>query len=198
MYLDRLFGLICLIIVDVSFSQCTNNVEIQELYFIGDSHIARWDLSYYFPNYITHNEGISGSNIQYIEDCEKKYSNKNIVVMIGSNDIGLIGTKYTLDDYVKRYVRSIEQLHGRVVYVYSILPNNIIENDYIVDYSKIIPLLNSAIESELHNSKSNIIYLDVYNDMTQDGYLNPEYYSDGLHLNSNGYEILTKRIQEIL
>lgn len=198
MNLDKMLIAVSLIFTTLYFSGCEDNVHSQELYFIGDSHIARWDLGYYFPNYITYNKGVSGSNIQYLEECENKYANKNIVVMIGSNDIGVIGTKYTLEDYAMKYVSAIEQLHGKIVYIYSILPNDNIENNWDVDYSKTVPMLNSAIESELKRLGTNAVYVNIYNLMTINGYLNPEYYSDGLHLNYYGYEILANKLQEQL
>ena len=195
MILKRLISIILLIIPIISFVQCTDNEEhIQELYFVGDSHITRWDLGYYFPNYITHNMGVARSGIEYIESCQGEFSGKNI----GINDIGLIGTEYTASSYAKRYADAIEKLQGKYVFVYSILPTDIIEGEWSVDYLKLVAEVNTEIEAELKQSEANVIYINAYKDMNKNGSLNPEYSSDGIHLNDYGYEVLTEKIQEKL
>ena len=195
MILKRLISIILLIIPIISFVQCTDNEEhIQELYFVGDSHITRWDLGYYFPNYITHNMGVARSGIEYIESCQGEFSGKNS----GINDIGLIGTEYTASSYAKRYADAIEKLQGKYVFVYSILPTDIIEGEWSVDYLKLVAEVNTEIEAELKQSEANVIYINAYKDMNKNGSLNPEYSSDGIHLNDYGYEVLTEKIQEKL
>lgn len=199
MILKRLLSIILLVIPIISFVQCTDNEEhIQELYFVGDSHITRWDLGYYFPNYITHNMGVAGSGIEYIESCQGVFSGKNIVVMSGINDIGLIGTKYTANSYAKRYADAIEKLQGKCVFVYSILPTDMVEGEWSISFLKLVAEVNTEIEAELKQSEANVIYINAYKDMNKNGSLNPEYSSDGIHLNDYGYEVLTERIQEKL
>lgn len=190
-----LFILLALIIMNII--QCSDNDEnIQELYFVGDSHITRWDLSFYFPNYITHNKGTAGSGIKYIESFKGKLTGKNVVIMTGINDIRLIGKEYTVSSYAKRYADAIDKLGGQCVFVYSILPIDIIETEWSVDYLKLIPLVNAEIETELKQFESKIIYINVYNTMNKEGILNPQYSSDGIHLNNYGYEVLTEEFQK--
>lgn len=173
--------------------QCSKEDEIQELNFIGDSHIARWDISESFPNYVTYNFGQSGSKIDYIESYNGRFSGKEVVVISGVNDLGHI-RKYGLDDYVKRYVNAIKALGAKRVFIYSIFPNNTIENTWNKDYSELIKVLNPAIEQKLKEECPNSVYLNVHEDLVKDGVLNPEYYSDGLHLNYIGYELLTLKL----
>ena len=118
--------------------------------------------------------------------------------MSGINDIGLIGTEYTASSYAKRYADAIEKLQGKYVFVYSILPTDIIEGEWSVDYLKLVAEVNTEIEAELKQSEANVIYINAYKDMNKNGSLNPEYSSDGIHLNDYGYEVLTEKIQEKL
>lgn len=190
--------IIIALVIGFTLIQCDNNDDNQELYFIGDSHIARWDLQYYFPYYITHNLGISGSKIDYIESINNKYAGKNLVIITGGNDLGLVKTEYGIENYTERYVKAIKQLNGNKVFIFSLLPNNSLENTWNTNYSELIISLNSSLKKKLQLEVTNIIYIDVYDDLNKDGYLNPEYYSDGLHLSYSGYEILTSKLLEHL
>ena len=43
---------------------------------------------------------------------------------------------------------------------------------------------------------TDIVYLDVFNRLLQDGRLNPELTLDDLHLNGKGYSILTEALKQ--
>ena len=58
--------------------------------------------------------------------------------------------------------------------------------------------VNKALKNYIQSNCENIKYIDVYEDLLFNGLLNPEYYSDGLHLNNNGYELITHKLKKNL
>ena len=48
----------------------------------------------------------------------------------------------------------------------------------------------------VHIQGTDIVYLDVFNRLLQDGRLNPELTLDDLHLNGKGYSILTEALKQ--
>jgi lysophospholipase L1-like esterase len=59
---------------------------------------------------------------------------------------------------------------------------------------KIVEELNRKIHEKLQGT--DIVYLDVFNRLLQDGRLNPELTLDDLHLNGKGYSILTEALKQ--
>ena len=98
-------------------------------------------------------------------------------------------------DFVEEYRLTIETLAPRKVFVISILPRNFDSDD---------PSLNLCIEemnfalSQMVNELSNGVFVDVHDDFLYKGKLNMNYSLDGLHLNDLGYNILSKRLSQVL
>jgi len=194
--MKQLLVFIGLAITICLFTQCTKEEEIQELRFIGDSHVARWDVGTYFPDYYTYNAGISGSSLKYIEKNANNYIRKNVVVIIGTNDFSIASNG--VDEYVERYVRAICGLGARKLFVFSIFPNNPKEYSWNTDQKDLLEIVNYAIKNKISSEYPNIVYIDVYDKLLYNGYLNPEYSSDGLHLNEQGYELITQEMRRNL
>ena len=57
-------------------------------------------------------------------------------------------------------------------------------------------MLNQKIHRKLEGT--DIIYLDVFDRLLQDGRLNPELTIDDLHLNGKGYSILSEALRRTL
>ncbi len=168
--------------------------EDRHLVFIGDSIIARWDLEESFPSYVVENKGISGSGIETIANYANKYNGKDIVVMVGTNDL------YDFDDstmieYAKSYLTQIVETNAKTIYLYSILPRSF-EGDSL-SINQRIERLNSMIQSEAENY-GNVVYIDAYSFFIADGDINPQYSYDGLHLTPYGYEVLSKLLNSKL
>ena len=116
--LSRLLVALC-----VCMLMSCSTEEDRHLVFIGDSIIARWDLEESFPSYVVENKGISGSGIETIANYANKYNGKDIVVMVGTNDL------YDFDDstmieYAKSYLAQIIETNAKTIYLYSILPRS--------------------------------------------------------------------------
>lgn len=171
-----------------------------ELYFVGDSLVAGWDVREAFPTYIVRNDGVSGARLEDILTWNLDYRDKDVVMLIGTNNLGYEiineSTRWQfIEDFVEEYRLTIETLAPRKVFVISILPRNFDSDD---------PSLNLCIEemnfalSQMVNELSNGVFVDVHDDFLYKGKLNMNYSLDGLHLNDLGYNILSKRLSQVL
>lgn len=171
-------------------SSCST-LDFQELYFLGSSSIERWDVQYYFPNYITYNKGKSGAKIDYIEEFAGKFREKNVVIYIGTNDINY-QIRNHVDELTDRFINAYNGLEAKRIYLYSLFPNNNIENDNQIEQNDLIDEVNDSIRNKVSKKCPQIVYLDVHDKLTYKGKLNMQYSYDGLHLNNEGYEIISQ------
>lgn len=172
---------------------CSTEDDIH-LVFIGDSIIARWDLEESFPTYIVENKGVSGSGIETVANYAHKCNGKDIVVMVGTNDLYDFDD-LTIIDYAKIYLEQIVETNATTIYLYSILPRNF-EGDS-PSINQRIERLNSMIQRE-SEKYGNVVYIDAYSFFIADGDINPQYSYDGLHLSPYGYEVLSKLLNSNL
>lgn len=189
-YLKYLF--VCLIIA-LTMISCDRD-EDRAIYFVGDSIIARWDLSESFPSRRVVNDGRSGAGIDYIESLSGKYVARTVVVMIGTNDSYFM-TSETREEYALRYVRAIDALGASHVYLFSVLPRDF-KGD-LHDINSDIEAFNSIVKGLVASIRS-ITYIDAYDCFMHNGKIDSQLYSDGLHMSQYGYEVLTSLILEAL
>lgn len=181
--------LLLLVLFMSFFTSCIKEFD-SELYFVGSSTIARWDVQMYFPNYVTYNHGRSGAKIDYIESIAGKYAGKTVVLYIGTNDINNQMRGY-VDEYADRYVEAINGLEAECVYLFSVFPNCNTENKDQIDQNDLVVEVNDSIRNKVGVHCPQVVYLDVYDDLSYDGKLSMQYSYDGLHLNSEGYELIS-------
>ena len=162
--------------------------------FIGDSIIARWDIDEYFPTWQVYNYGVSGAGIDYIEGNVGRFIGKQVVVVIGTNDINYMAPD-RIEKYIERYMSAIEGLGASRVYLYSLHPRNFSSDRS--DVNTDVANFNDHIRAKVSEVPS-IVYLDVYSDFFYEGEPNPHLYYDRLHLNHYGYEILVSALNKAL
>lgn len=184
-----------LLIAMLLFSWSCSSDDERELSFVGDSLVARWDLRYWFPTRVTHNDGVSGSGIAHIEECAGRYAGRDVVVIVGTNDLGLVATGDE-EAYVTRYVQAIEALQGRRTFLFSIFPKSRQWCSNPEQGNKNIRRLNTAIKAAVRGKA--ITYVDVFDLLEKDGFINMQYSYDGLHLSQEGYELITKQLNKEL
>lgn len=195
MKLNRLFPAI---IVAIILAACSDNPMTYR--FIGDSIVTRWDLQASFPTLVTFNCGKSGSGVEHIKEYAGKCPGETAVIMCGTNNSSVLSSPELCAEYAREYVQALVSLRAQSVYVFPVLPRHFQGNDE-PELNTNIKMMNRAIRSEIESLGSgNIIYLDVYDDfLDKDGKLNVNLSYDGLHLNPEGYEILTDKLnKEIL
>lgn len=170
-----------------------------ELYFVGDSLVAGWDVRESFPTYIVRNDGVSGARLEDILTWNLDYRDKDVVMLVGTNNLGEIVNESTreqaIEDFVEEYRLTIETLAPRKVFVISILPRNF-DSD-APDLNLCIEEVNFAL-SQMINELSNGVFVDMHDDFLYKDKLNMDYSLDGLHLNDLGYNVLSKRLSQVL
>ena len=170
-----------------------------ELYFVGDSLVAGWDVREAFPTYIVRNDGVSGARLEDILTWNLDYRDKDVVMLVGTNNLGEIVNESTreqaIEDFVEEYRLTIETLAPRKVFVISILPRNF-DSD-APDLNLCIEEVNFAL-SQMINELSNGVFVDMHDDFLYKDKLNMDYSLDGLHLNDLEYNILSKRLSQVL
>lgn len=160
--------------------------------FLGNSHMAFWALDIYFPQWECLNYGAPGEGLAYVESFAADTSDCQVVVQFGTNDIYQLNDE-NIDEYVERYVKAVLAVPSLKTYLFCIFPRNDYD-DYSTAVNKFIQILNRKIHEKLQGT--DIVYLDVFNRLLQDGRLNPELTLDDLHLNGKGYSILTEALKQ--
>ena len=171
-----------------------DNATTISLDFIGDSIIARWDIDEYFPTWQVHNYGVSGAGIDYIEGNAGRFVGKEVVVVIGTNDINHMAPDRIIK-FAERYMSAIEDLGASKVYLYSLHTRNF--SSARSDVNTDVVAFNDLIRARVSELPS-IVYLDVYSNFLYEGEPNPRLYYDRLHLNPYGYEILVSALNKAI
>lgn len=161
--------------------------------FIGNSHIAYWPLESYFPKWECLNYGVPGEGLDYVESFDKDVSDCNVVIQFGTND--LYGLNYeNMDAYVERYVKAVRAIASVQTYLFCIFPRNDFMGSTAVN--QFIVRLNAKIRKKIEE-ETNIVYLDIFDDLLSNGLLNPDLTVDGLHLNGAGYRIAVHALRKL-
>ena len=185
-------GFVAIILFMSVMSGCSFDNEEENLAFIGDSIVARWDLQEYFPSYKTENYGVSGSGIAHIEDFQGYFAGKDVVVLIGTNDLRRL--KSDESEYAARYVDAVLQLGAENTFLFSIFPRSFKNDPDSINYK--IARVNNQIKSKIDST--NVHYIDVFDDLLKGDSINMQYSYDGLHLSTYGYELISSRLKELL
>lgn len=191
-FLRYIFTLIPLL----GFQACDSDVTTYN--FIGDSIVTRWDLQASFPVLVTRNFGLSGSGVKYLEDKHGRFDGAIVTVLSGTNDYRSVTSSIEAEKYALRYVDAIVGLGASRTYVLSILPRAFSDdNEHTLPT---ISMINQAISREIRlRENPSIVYLDVYDDfLDKNGHFNMNLSYDGLHLNPEGYEILTSTLNRYI
>ena len=112
-----------MLLLILSLGACSEEKE-GELCFVGDSLVAGWDVKDAFPTWIVRDDGVSGAKLEEIATWNLNYQDKNVVMLIGTNNLG--GKLFNdatrqefITDFVDEYKRTIEGLAPRRVFVIS-------------------------------------------------------------------------------
>ena len=193
-----------LLIILLPFMGCSsedeNNDSRPVLNFLGDSIIDYWsNLNEWFPEYNCHNYGWSGKGIDTFLFRVNISSLKNTecVIEIGTNDMRKIISAGEVDRYIEYYIDVLESLRARRIYLLSLLPRNRAK-DGGFDFNSYYPEINKKIQKRVTERMKNVIYIPLYDLFLKDGKINGDYTYDGLHPNTQGYEVIAVAIREYL
>lgn len=183
---------------------CSFDNDGQELCFVGDSITYLWDTEYYFPNYVVSKYAVIGAGLAQVDSWNvSECRNRTTILLIGTNDIGFWKStdsdiKEKRELFTNRFLNSAKRIDANPLIVLSILPRNKDrkEDPFVnknIKEQNII--LHKALMREVPNSK----FVDVFNFFIRKDYeIREDLFKDGLHPNSEGYEILAREIQKEL
>lgn len=176
---------------------------LTDIIFLGDSITEMYNLEkYYHQPFI--NSGSSGWTtddiLNNLDDKVFKYKAKKIFLLIGTNDIGSEKDALYIYNNIKKIIKRIKNKNEYVdIYLESIYPINNSDDEKIVHTmvgirtNKVIKTINNMLKK--YCKESGITYINMYDKLLDDsGKLNINYTKDGLHLNEEGYTIITKEL----
>lgn len=212
---DWLIGFLLLIIVSLSLAlvdtrmSIQNNVKMievqntkQKIVFAGDSITDRYDLNQYYQydNKIVINSGISGykttNMISRFHNLIEQHQADKLFLMIGTNDLGSGTENDVIVNNIKTIIEMIKEKSSKTkIYLESIYPVNLEKRPTDKNRNnEDIRYINTQLKK--YCAENNIIYLDVYSILQDaDGNLKSEYTEDGLHLNNDGYDVITNYLK---
>ena len=167
-----------------------------DVVFIGDSIICDGKWQTYFPGIKVVNLGLSGDTIEGVTKRVSMISHLNpekIFVQIGINSIGNTGIEVGIEQY-ENMVHSIHELNPESkVYIISLLPVSL-QSQKDKTSNLEIQMFNKKLVDL--SERCCLEYIDVSNCFIYEGYMNPAYSTDGIHLNDDGYLIWAEKMKK--
>ena len=172
--------------------------------FLGDSITEYYDLEKYFPGMPVVNSGIAGDTTEDILDDMKErvydYNPSKVFVLIGTNDLRDDKSVEEVVENIKKIIEEIKQ-NKKVVEIYleSIYPvNEEIDEDVVEARNN--PDINEINEKiEKYAKESDITFINTHDKLVDsEGLLDENYTDDGLHLNDEGYKVVTEQLMKYI
>ena len=171
-----------------------------DVVFYGDSITQFSDFRPYFPDLTIGNLGHSGDLIPHLEkriDTVKALSPKKLFLMIGINSLA----KESPEECIKEYRHLLDFLEKELpdtgIYIESLLPiSQKRDRDATLRTEAGVLQINRWLEESARERGLN--YIDLYSLYEKDGYLDPAFSSDGLHLLPEAYEPWAEAIRPYL
>lgn len=180
----------------------------ENIVFLGDSITDFYNLNTFYGGLPVINSGTAGKKayeiVQELKERVYIYNPTKVFLMIGTNDLSHRTDEEIVKD-IKTIIKSINKNRpNAMVYVESIYPiNDDTSNEKISDWmvgdrtNERISNLNIKIKEMCKKEK--ITYIDIYNLLIDEkGLLNIDYTVEGLHINEEGYEIITDKLMEYI
>ncbi len=171
--------------------------------FLGDSITYRYDLNKYYDGLPVVNSGVDGDKTSDIMKNLKKrvydYNPSKIFVLIGTNQLKNQDDKEIFEDIVNLVDEIHEHRKYANIYVESIYPvnGNITNRHTKIRKNSRIRNINNMLQDYFKDSY--VKYIDLYSELSDDeGNLKKEYSDDALHLNDEGYKIVTNVLEKYL
>ncbi|QCR22470.1 GDSL-type esterase/lipase family protein [Pontibacter sp. SGAir0037] len=167
--------------------------------FYGSSSIRLWEtLEKDFKEYIPVNLGFGGSTLAgcvwFFERAVAPFNPDTLVLYAGDNDLGDGRNPEEVFIFFQQFVARTRQRFGDQLPCYFVSLKPSPSRNHLLESFR---YTNRLIESEIMRLHHNWKFINVFDPML-DIYGNPQhmyYESDGLHMNSKGYELWTKIIR---
>ncbi len=173
-----------------------------DIVFLGNSITQHYEIFEFLNNPNVRNRGIGGETtigaLQRLETITKGKPDK-IFLMLGINDLAI---SRSASDILITYKEIINQIKNESpatkIIIESVLPVSKFKEEIVccTNANEKIIKLNEGLKKI---SKSyNITYLDLHQHFMNDGGLNLDLSVDGLHINGNGYHIMSEIVKPYL
>ena len=165
--------------------------------FYGSSTIRLWkSLNEDFKDVDVINLGFGGA---YIDSLSKNFNRlinflnpKAIVIYLGGNDLNLSLSPKEIIFKIKKFVEKINKKYPNTNIGYITIKPSVERKNKLSDIKKI----NKGVKL-IANDFPNLVYIDVYNKLLDKGKVTSKFLlQDGLHLNKEGYKVLTRAVKE--
>ncbi len=172
--------------------------EINQIVFLGDSLTDGYDLNAHFSSdLLIYNRGIAGDKtdgvLDRLDSNVLKIEPSVIVLLIGINDIHGGRSLETVEKNYRQILDMIqEELPECEVYIESLYPTNTMIYSHFTDYWDDIRLFNSTLQSIA--IEYDYTYMNVYSELVSGEELKRDFTFDGLHLNNDGYLVVSNVI----
>lgn len=181
-----------------------NYAQKNQTVFIGDSIIEIYNTEL-FDNLDTnlYNRGISGDTsdrlLERLEDNALNIAPKNLVVLVGTNDLSRKIALDTICGNITKVVENSKNAGVENIVICSLLPVNKSVNSSMVgvransDINSLnVMLKDMCTQKQVKFADINALVKD------SDGNFNKDYTYDGLHPNAKGYTIITQELKKYL
>ena len=161
-----------------------------DIAFLGDSLTDGYDVAAYYPQYTVSNRGIGGDTTFDLEGRLKTsvydLKPKVAVILIGANNFDTMMENY--ENILQGFVENLPNTKIILLSLTSMGGEHWGKNNQIAAYNNV--------KIKLLAEKYSFEYVDLYSPLLnpEDGEIYDEYTTDGGHLTTQGYEVLTREI----
>lgn len=176
------------------------NVVDENIVFVGDSLVKRYDLGKYYEGMRVVNSGVAGDKttdiLDNMEERIYRYNPSKVVILVGTNDYNSLSNEEVVKNIGKMIDGIKKNRKYADIYVQSLYPVNKNVNDGESVRSRNnekIKDINTLLKKTCEDKK--VEFINIFELLVdEDGNLTEEYTDDGLHINSDAYKIVTKAI----
>lgn len=170
--------------------------------FLGDSITQDYNVYEFFKGFNVYNRGIGGDTsegvLRRLNESVYQIKPNKVFLLIGTND--LVSSSFSLDKTIQNIKEIVQNIHAYnpslKIYLLSILPVN-----DTIDKTTVGPRKNDIIIKINHELKKikAVKYVDMFiNLLGSDHLLDRKFTIEGLHLNHQGYEVMTDCILPLM
>ncbi len=184
-----------------AFKSLNKHAKPDGIVFVGDSITQDFNVHEYFNGYHVYNRGIGGDTteglLKRLDVSIDELKPSQVFIQMGTNDLELL--EATPDEIYKRISEVVTHIRTHFkkteIYLISLYPVN-----PLMDKTTVGRRTNENIQktNTLIKTIQGITFINIYDKLINEDVLNPDYSLEGLHLNQEGYEVVSKAIQPYL
>ena len=176
----------------------------ENIVFLGDSITEYYDLNKYYETIPVVNSGTSGYTTVHLLEIMKEevyiYNPTKVVILIGINDMNKYPDDLQLIENIKIMVNNIKEKRPKAkIYIQSIYPVDRERYSVLIDNNVDNERIKKVnMEIEIFCKENNCKYINMFENLydQENDKLIYEYSRDGLHLNDEGYIVVTEKLKK--